>query len=146
MHPIQVAKQGDEYVLLSGNHRLNAFLNLGRETIPSVVRENDELVNQLVSIEENIVSKKMNAIEEANAIIKREEILTKLGRKAVVGSNQYTDDLITNKELAKQLGVTRRVYSYKKEVAKINHDAQQKLSNLRHSNNVMDMVTSIKTK
>ena len=140
LHPIQVAKQGDEYVLLSGGHRREAFLRLGRKVIPAVVRENDELVNQLVSIEENIVSKKMNAIEEANAIIKREEILTKLGRKAVVGSNQYTDDLITNKELAKQLGVTRRVYSYKKEVAKINHDAQQKLSNLRHSNNVMDMV------
>ena len=140
LHPVQLAKQGDEYVLLSGNHRLQAYKRMDRTTIPSVVRENDELVNQLVSIEENIVSKKMNAIEEANAIIKREEILTKLGRKAVVGSNQYTEDLITNKELAKQLGVTRRVYSYKKQVANINHEAQKKLSNLRHSSNVMDMV------
>ena len=140
LHPIQVAKQGDEYVLLSGGHRKEAFSRLGIDVIPAVVRENDVLVNQLVSIEENIVSKKMNAIEEANAIIKREEILMKLGRKAVVGSNQYTDDLVTNKELAKQLGVTRRVYSYKKEVANINHDAQKKLSTLRHSNNVMDMV------
>ena len=69
--------------MLSGNHRLQAYKRMDRTTIPSVVRDNDELVNQLVSIEENIVSKKMNAIEEANAIIKREEILTKLGRKAV---------------------------------------------------------------
>ena len=140
LHPIQVAKQKDYYILISGNHRREAFLRLGRKVIPAVVRENDELVNQLVSIEENIVSKKMNAIEEANAIVKREEILMKLGRKAVVGSNQYTDDLVTNTELAKQLGVTRRVYSYKKQVAKINHDAQKKLSALRHSNNVGNMV------
>ena len=58
LHPIQVAKRGDEYIILSGNHRREAFSRLGREVIPAVVREDDELVNQLVSIEENIVSKK----------------------------------------------------------------------------------------
>ena len=84
LHPICVAKQGEEYILLSGNHRLHAFRRLERSTIPCVVREDDELVNQLVEIEENIVSKKNNAIQEAQAIVKREEILIKLGRKALV--------------------------------------------------------------
>ena len=140
LHPICVAKQGDEYILLSGGHRWTAFERLGRPTIPCVVRENDELVNQLVEIEENIVSKKLNAIEEANAIVKREKILLKLGRKAVVGSNQYTEDLITNAELSKQLGGTRRGYSYKKQVANINPKAQRKLGSTKYATNTMDMV------
>ena len=48
LHPICVAKQGDEYILLSGGHRWTAFERLGRPTIPCVVRENDELVNQFL--------------------------------------------------------------------------------------------------
>ena len=111
--------QDEEYILLSGNHRLHAFRRLERSTIPCVVREDDELVNQLVDIEENIVSKKNNAIQEAQAIVKREEILIKLGRKALVGNNQYTEDKITNAELAKQLGLSRRIYGYKKQVANL---------------------------
>jgi len=140
LHPICVAKQGDEYIILSGGHRWSAFKRLGRPTIPCVVRENNELVNQLVEIEENIVSKKLNAIEESQAIVLREKILLQLGRKAVVGSNQYTEGLITNSELAKQLGITRRVYSYKKQVANINHDAQRKLGSTKYASNVGDMV------
>ena len=140
LHPICVAKQGDEYIILSGGHRWSAFKRLGRHTIPCVVRENNELVNQLVEIEENIVSKKLNAIEESQAIVLREKILLQLGRKAVVGSNQYTEGLITNSELAKQLGITRRVYSYKKQVANINHDAQRKLGSTKYASNVGDMV------
>ena len=146
LHPIQVAKQGEEYILLSGNHRREAFVRLKKEVIPAVVREDDALVNQLVEIEENIVSKKNNAIEEAIAIVRREEILIQLGRKAVVGSNQYTDDLITNTELAKQLGISRRVYSYKKQVANIIPKAQKKLSDTKFADNLMDMVHLSKQK
>ena len=45
----------------------------------------------------------------------REKLLIKLGRKAVVGSNQYTGDGITNTELASQLKLADG-YSYKKQV------------------------------
>ena len=140
LHPICVAKRGDEYLILSGAHRREAFLRLGRETIPAVVREDDELVNQLVEIEENIVSKKNNAIQEAQAIVKREEILIKLGRKALVGNNQYTEDKITNAELAKQLGLSRRIYGYKKQVANLLPKVQDKLGETKFANNMMDMV------
>jgi len=140
LHPICVAKQGEEYILLSGNHRLHAFRRLQRPTIPCVVREDDELVNQLVEIEENIVSKKNNAIQEAQAIVRREEILIKLGRKALVGNNQYTEDKITNAELAKQLGLSRRIYGYKKQVANLLPKVQDKLGETKFANNMMDMV------
>ena len=52
-------------------------------------------------------------------IVLREQILIKLGKKAVVGSNQYQGQGITNKQLATQLGISRRIYSYKKQVANL---------------------------
>ena len=139
LHPICVAKRGDEYVLLSGMHRYISMQEIGYKTIPATIREDDELINQLVEIEENMVSKKFNAIEEAEAIILREQILIKLGRKSVVGSNQYTEDKITNDELAKQLGYTRRTYQYKKSVANINPEAKDILGETKHANNMMNM-------
>ena len=140
LHSIAVAKKDDGYLLLSGLHRLTAMKELGEEYISATVREDDVLINQLVEIEENLVAKRNNAIEEAEAIILREQILIKLGRKAVVGSNQYTgDNLITNTELAKQLGYTRRTYSYKKSVANINQEAKDIISETKFANNMMDM-------
>ena len=140
LHPICVAKRGNDFILISGNHRKEAFARLNKKYIPAVVREDNALVNQLVEIEENIVSKKNNAIQEALAIVRREEILVQLGRKAVVGSNQYTEDKITNEELARQLGLSRRVYGYKKQVANMVESAQAILSETKFANNMMDMV------
>ena len=98
LHPLQVSKRGSEYILTSGNHRLRAMQLLQRATIPCVVREEDKTLNQLIEVEENLCSKRLNAIQEAEHIVMREKLLIKLGRKAVVGSNQYTGDGITNTE------------------------------------------------
>ena len=140
LHPIAVAENNDEYILLSGEHRLSAFKLLERPTIPSTVRKNDKLINQLVECSENLCSSKMNAIEESKAIVLREKILIELGRKSVVGSNQYTKEAITNEDLAKQLGLSRRVYQYKKQVANIIPEVQEIIGQLKHANNLMDMV------
>ena len=70
----------------------------------------------------------------------REQILIKLGRKAVVGSNQYTEGKITNAELSNQLGISRRVYQYKKQVANINPKVQAMLGETKFANSMMDMV------
>ena len=140
LHPIAVAEKDDHYVLLSGEHRLSAFKLLERPTIPCVVRENNALINQLVEISENLCSNRLNAIEESKCIVLREKILIKLGRKAVIGSNQYTEGKITNTELANQLGLSRRVYQYKKEVANLNQKVQDILGQTKFANNMMDMV------
>ena len=140
LHPIAVAEKGNEYVLLSGEHRLSSYKLLEKPTIPCVVRENNPLINQLVEVSENLCSNRLNAIEESNAIVMREKILIKLGRKAVVGSNQYTEDKITNTELANQLGISRRVYQYKKSVANLNPKVQAMLGETKFANSMMDMV------
>ena len=138
LHPIQVAKKDNSYILLSGNHRLNAMQLLERTTIPSVVRDADNTINQLIEIEENLCSKRLNAIEEAEHIVLREQLLIKLGRKAVVGSNQYTGESITNAELANQLGISRRIYSYKKQVNNITPKAKRLLRDSKFSEKMMD--------
>ncbi len=140
LHPIAVAEKDDHYVLLSGEHRLSAFKLLERPTIPCVVRENNALINQLVEVSENLCTNRLNAIEESKAIVLREKILIKLGRKAVVGSNQYTEGKITNTELANQLGISRRVYQYKKQVADLDPKVQTMLGETKYANNMGDMI------
>ena len=92
---------------LSGLHRLEVFRILGRSTIPATVRESNEHIDQLIEVEENLVRSELNAIQTAEHIIKREELLIALGKKAVVGNNQYTEDKITNEDLARQMGYTK---------------------------------------
>ena len=93
-----------------------------------------------MEVSENLCSNRLNAIEESNAIVMREKILIQLGRKAIVGSNQYTEDKVTNKELANQLGISRRVYQYKKQVANLHPKVQEMLGETKFANNMMDMV------
>ena len=140
LHPLQVSKRGSEYILTSGNHRLRAMQLLQRATIPCVVREEDKTLNQLIEIEENLCSKRLNAIQEAEHIVMREKLLIKLGRKAVVGSNQYTGDGITNTELASQLGISRRIYSYKKQVNNLEPEVKELLGETKYAEKMMDMV------
>ena len=83
LHPITVVQRGDKYVLLSGNHRLECFKHLGRETIPALIKdEGDEAVEQLVEVQENLIRTDLNAIQTAEHIVKQEELLSALGQQA----------------------------------------------------------------
>ena len=99
-----------------------------------------KVISEVLEISENLCTNRLNAIEESKAIVMREKLLIKLGRKAVIGSNQYTENKITNTELANQLGISRRVYQYKKQVANINPKVQAMLGETKFANSMMDMV------
>ena len=141
LHPLVVARKENYFLLLSGNHRFKSYQKLGYETIPAIVKEDDKTINQLIEVSENLISNRLNAIEESQHIVLREELLIKLGKKAVIGTNQHnSDQKLTNAELAKQLGVTRRVYSYKKQVANIIPEVQKLIGNTKFAEKMMDMV------
>ena len=141
LHPLVVAKKENYFLLLSGNHRFKSYQKLGYETIPAIIKEDDETINQLIEISENLISNRLNAIEESQHIVLREKLLIKLGKKAVIGTNQHnSDQKLTNAELAKQLGVTRRVYSYKKQVANIIPEVQKLIGDTKFADKMMDMV------
>ena len=137
---IIVAKKDECYLLLAGLHRLEAFKLLKKQFIPARIYEAPDLICKLIEVEENLVRSELNAIQTAEHIIAREELLIKLGRKAVVGSNQYTDEKITNEELASQMNLSRRVYQYKKSVANLNPEVKDILCETDHARNIMNMV------
>jgi len=140
LHPISVAKKDDGYVLLAGNHRVESFKKLNRSVIPAIILEANDLICSLVEVEENLCRSELNAIQTAEHIVKREELLVQLGRKAVVGNNQYTkEEKITNEDLARQMGYTRRTYQYKKSIANLNPEAKDLLCETDFSKNMMDM-------
>ena len=145
LHPVSLASKDNQYILLDGNHRIESFKLLGRKSIPSIVRESNELINKLVEVESNLVRSELNAIATAEHIILREELLIKLGRKAVPGNNQYTEPKITNDELARQMGLTKRTYQYKKSVANLNPEVKDLLGETKFADNMMDMVKLQKT-
>ena len=140
LHNISVAEKDNEYILLDGNHRLESFKLLGRTHITATVRKSNDLINKLVEVESNLCRAEMNAFDTAQSIILREELLIKLGRKAVVGNNQFTEQKITNEELARQMGLSKRQYQYKKSIAKVNPEVKDLLGETKFADNMMDMV------
>ena len=140
LHSISVAEDNGKYILLSGLHRVESFKLLGRDEIPALVHKSDDLTNSLIEVEENLCRSDLNAIQTAEHIVKREELLTALGRKAKAGNNQYTEEKITNEDLARSMGLTRRTYQYKKCVANLHPEAKDILCETRFAENLMDMV------
>lgn len=140
LHAISVAENGENYLLLSGLHRVESFKVLGKDEIPALVHKSNHLTNSLIEVEENLCRSDLNAIQTAEHIIRREELLIALGRKAVIGNNQYTEEKITNEDLARSMGMTRRTYQYKKCVANLNPEAKEILCETKFADNLMDMV------
>jgi len=144
LHSITVSKHGEWFHLLSGMHRLEAFRQLGRQTIPATIKDADPLIEELIEVEENLVSSYLTAIDEARFIVRWEEILTALGRRAQKGDNRWVRSGLTNEELAKNRGMSKRSYQYTKSIAKLHPEVQDLLNETDFANNKMDLVALAK--
>jgi len=144
LHSITVSKHGDCFHLLSGMHRLEAFRQLGRQTIPATIKDADPLIEELIEVEENLVSSRLSAIDEARFIVRWEEILTALGRRAKQGDNRWIRSGLTNEELARNRGMSKRSYQYTKSIANLHPEVQDLLNETEFANSKMDMVALAK--
>ena len=136
LHPIVIDSENN---LLSGHHRLEAHRKLGRESIECKLVSMSELENELVQIDENLILNQLSVLEISEHLIRREEILTKLGKRSTVKNNQYAgvnSDTSTTKELASELGLLERKYQRIKQVHKIDPDAREILKETDVSNNL----------
>ena len=140
LHPIAVAERDEKYVLLSGHHRLEAHKVLRRGHIPATIHEVDPLVEELIQVEENLMVSTLSAIDQATFIVRWEELLTQLGKRAQRGDNRWKRSGLTNADLAKSRGMSKRSYAYMKAIAKLHPDAQVLLNETEYANNKMDMV------
>lgn len=75
VNPITMNKENE---LLSGYQRLIACKNLGYETIPSIVKDEDELKEELIQIDENLVRKHLSPWELNTLLTRKKEIYESL--------------------------------------------------------------------
>ena len=146
LHPICVSRHGDKFHLLSGMHRLESFKQLGRETIPATIQEEDPLLEELIQCEENLASARLSPIDEARFIVRWEELLQQLGRRAKTGDNRWNRSALTSKDLAKTRGMSRATYLYTKSIANLHPEVQDLLNETEWSQNKMDLVNLVKEK
>ncbi|RJX18347.1 MAG: ParB/RepB/Spo0J family partition protein [Ammonifex sp.] len=67
LQPVVVRPQGDGYELVAGERRWRAFQLLGRDTIPALVRDYDDVKAACALLVENIQRENLNPLEEATA-------------------------------------------------------------------------------
>jgi len=136
LHPIVIDTKNN---LLSGHHRLEAHKKLGRESIECKLVSMSELENELVQIDENLILNQLSVLEISEHLIRREEILTKLGKRSTVRDNQYAgvnSDISTTKSLADEIGISERKYQRIKQINKIHPEARELLKSTDISNNL----------
>ncbi len=84
--PINVRKVDGGYEVRGGGHRVAAFRELGRETIPAFVREDDDLHAELAEIDENLCRNDLTPIERDIAISRRKVVYEQLHPETVLGA------------------------------------------------------------
>ena len=92
IHPIMVLRDGDGYVLLSGERRLKAYQSLGKKMIPAIVRESMSLTIQqqaMLTAIENLQREDLSHLELAKTF----DMLVKVNK-------------IDGSKLARKLGYT----------------------------------------
>lgn len=73
-HPITVRPTYDGYELVIGAHRLTAFIQMGRSTIPVIIRIMTDLEARQLEIDENLVRSELNALERLTFVAERVEV------------------------------------------------------------------------
>ncbi|MAE20379.1 hypothetical protein CMK12_15860 [Candidatus Poribacteria bacterium] len=118
-----------DFELIAGNHRLQAYREIGFNQIECRVLDLLELEEQLLQCDENLIRLDLNVIERSEHLSHRDELLISLGRRAKVGDNQYKGSLgsQTTKSLAKDLGISRSKYYQIKSICKIDADVRELL-------------------
>lgn len=84
---ITVQKKSEGFFLIAGNHRLQACKALGWDAIPANVFAVDDLHAALIEIDENIVRKRLNVLEEALAHARRKKIYEEINPSTRQGGN-----------------------------------------------------------
>ena len=93
--PILVARDGARYTIIAGERRWRAARLANLSTIPSIVREWDDVKRQEAALIENIQREDLNAIEEAQGIhtlmtecaLTQEAVAERLGRSRSAVAN-----------------------------------------------------------
>lgn len=67
-HPITVKRRGDQYILVAGRHRIEAFRHLDREHIPACIVSMTNAEARMWEIAENLHRAELSKLERSNEI------------------------------------------------------------------------------
>lgn len=113
--------------LVAGLHRLTACKLIGFQKIECrIITCEDKDHARLAEIDENLIRSELDALERSELWLERDRILERMGLRAKVGDNQFTQrgsetlspPPKTTLELAQEIGYTERTLQYGKQIAK----------------------------
>ena len=129
-------------ILLAGYHRYLAYKKLGLDTIPSIVKDVDKSIGELIETDENLMRQELNHIQTAMHIVKREELLKKLGFLYQAGDNNNTksDEKLTIADVAEGIGLSKRSYQKRKQISKLHPEVVDVLVETEYANCFEELV------
>src|SRR5581483_7401148 len=98
---VRAGRDAEAFEVLAGMHRVKAFRQLGRETIPAFVFDADDLLAELILIDENLCRKDLTPAERAAQVAKRKRIYEALHPETVHGAGTGGHGGRTKDEVAK---------------------------------------------
>ena len=116
IQPLIVKKDREEYILIAGERRLRAAVNLGLKTVPALVREATVKESALIALIENVQRENLSYIEEAQAY---KRLITEHG--------------LTQTEIARKVGKRQSTISNKLRLLALPEDIQRILAENRLS-------------
>ena len=108
INPIAVAEKNNEYILVAGLHRLEAYKLLGKDKIEVSIFTGTELELELAEIDENLIRNELHYTELDDLILRKKQIYEEMYPETKKGAkNQYTKVLNDIKSDSKPYQPTR---------------------------------------
>ncbi|MEQ8192194.1 MAG: ParB/RepB/Spo0J family partition protein [Candidatus Eremiobacterota bacterium] len=121
INPITITKNN---TLIAGLHRIEAMKLLGKNEIPCVKMDIDELRTQIIEIDENIIRQKLHFLDRGEQLRKRKEIYEEIYQDAKVNifkGNQYIDvpdaPIAFTTDVAEKLNISKRTVQEEIQIA-----------------------------
>ena len=120
-HPITVRKKGEQYILIAGLHRIEAFKRLKREHIPACIVSMTNAEARMWEIAENLHRAELTKLERAEQIEEWRELAAKM---AQVAPSAHPEER-GQRKTAEALGVTREEVQRAEKIAHITDEAKE---------------------
>lgn len=132
LHPLLLSS---DFYLLAGVHRLEALKLLGWQEAECLIVPHPQGSPEatLCALDENLMRNELTALEQAEYLLRREEILRAMGVRAEKGGQvgnvnaasvaknepeEFSDSFCTTLELAQRLGMSDRTYQHRLTIAR----------------------------
>ena len=114
-HPILLAKAGEGWLLLDGEHRLKACDKLGQATVLATLVEASAAEQRLLQIDANLIRRDLNPLDRAAFLAERKKVYeelhpeTKAGVAGALAKHGSANDIMSfAAETAEKIGLSRK--------------------------------------